>query len=405
VYATALGGEDVKREQAFATGNPTMTLVESEARSSWFTTTTYNGIAILLVMIVIVLTSIPIIHRRAYNTFYYFHLFCSISIFIGASLHASTDFYLLFPGLVLYITDLAMRAFTGETSGWHSKVKAMIENAGADWYRITLVHWELENTDGSDTCEPLTEKSISISDPLKHYYLNIPAISKLQNHAFTAAVPSFSNSGPVFLFQRSGGQNQKKLDKEWTWKLGALVSDPYQTMELDLRLEGPYVPRDIGFKTASHILCIVGGTGLTGAYSLAVWWLETRALTDDSTFTFVWSIRNKESASLGEWQKLENKAASTPRLELITHVSSENGRLDPAMHVNRALGSDAVLPSPHSVDEKQSTSKETVWVYSSGPDGLINATEDACVKAGREVRAGRKKKIGEIAWYMAKWEV
>ena len=382
-----------------------MTLEESEKRSSWFTTTTYNGIGTFLLIIVIVLTSIPILRRRAYNTFYYFHLFCSMSIFIGASVHASTDFYLLFPGLVLYIIDLGMRAFSGDTSGSHKKVKAMIENAGADWYRITLAQWEKSLANDGDAIEPSNEKAVVMGDPLRHYYINIPTVSKLQNHAFTAAIPSSSKSGPVFLFQRSGGRKQKRLDKEWTWKFGALVPNTRDTVELDLRLEGPYASSDTQYKTASHILCIVGGTGMTGAYSLAIWWLETRASDEDSTFTFVWSVRDQDTVSLQEWQKLKDIAASTPRLELVAHVSSKNGRLDPVLHVNCALGIDGASADTNPVGEKEVAPKGSVWVYSSGPDGLINATEDACVKARRTIRSGNQTPIGDISWYMAKWEV
>ena len=59
--------------------------------------------------------------------------------------------------------------------------------------------------------------------PLQTYYLNFPSISKYQCHAFTASAVSTPSEGPIFLFRRSEGKKQKKLDKEWTWELGALA--------------------------------------------------------------------------------------------------------------------------------------------------------------------------------------
>ncbi|KAJ4361232.1 hypothetical protein N0V95_002050 [Ascochyta clinopodiicola] len=239
--------------------------------------------------------------------------------------------------------------------------------------------------------------------PLKYYYLNVPNISKMQNHAFTAAVPSTNTSGPVFLFQRSQGKKQKSLNKEWTWKLGDMVPNRSDRMELELRLEGPYLPRDTRFETASNILCIVGGTGLTGAYSLVIWWLEARASNSDSTFTLVWTIRDKEASTIAEWRSLSEIAVRTPALLLITHVSSQDGRLDPAMHIRKAAGLSE--RSISFVTEKEGSTRDAVWVYGAGPDGLVRSVEGACVRARIDVRKSDGACGKEIDWYMAKWEV
>ncbi|KAH6615399.1 hypothetical protein C7974DRAFT_466351 [Boeremia exigua] len=401
-YAMAPFAESELKDHTFATGNPTMTLEESEARGSWYTTTTYNGIASLLIIIVIVLTSLPFVRRRNYNMFYYFHCFCSTSIFIGASIHASTDFYLVLPGLFLYMIDIGMRVFSGESGGSHNKVAAIIENAGADWYRISFPAWDKKSK--SNTTDLLTEKALTMGFPLKYYYINVPNISKMQNHPFTAAVPSTNTSGPVFLFQKSQGKKQKSLNKEWTWKLGNMVPNSGDKMDLEVRLEGPYLPRDTRFETAYHTLCIVGGTGLTGAYSLATWWLEARASNSGSTFTLVWTIRDKEASTIAEWQLLNEIAARTPGLMLITHVSSQDGRLDPAMHVRKAVGLNERGAS--FVTEKERATQDAVWVYGAGPDGLVRSVEGACVRARADVRKSDRACGGtEINWYMAKWEV
>ncbi|KAI9147991.1 Heterokaryon incompatibility protein [Paramyrothecium foliicola] len=230
----------------------------------------------------------------------------------------------------------------------------------------------------------LTERLISEKlepsyRPLLYYYLNFPTISRVQGHAFTAAVPSSNKSGPVFLLQRTTGKSQKKLDKEWTWKLGALVPDPRVDQRLEVRVEGPYPVGDSGYESASHVVCIVGGTGITGACSLAHWWLDT--CSDNTRFTLVWTVRNRDSAKVREWAELEERAKSNGSLSLFSHVSSETGRLEPMSVLRQALCFD------HGIDIAR---QEYGWVYSSGPDSLLNSTQRACVEVHKDIRKSIK---------------
>jgi ferric-chelate reductase len=404
MYALDSSGDgDEKKDEAFSTGNPTMTLEEAESRSSWYGITTETGIAVLIVIVIITITASAFIRRRNYNFFYYTHVVCSICIFIGASIHASTDFYLLLPGLCLWIVDLAWRAFSGEAGGLHEKTSATLENAGQGWYRLSLPVLIRGSGHYSEIPESSTEMGQSSSTPLKSYYVNVPCISKIQNHAFTAAFPNSATSGPVFLFQRAHGKASKKVDKEWTWKLGALVPTVNESIEVEVRLEGPYAPRNLKYEQASHIICIVGGTGITGAYSLAIWWLKMRAHNSNTGFTLVWTIRHRDMTDFKEWLHLEGIAASTPNLSIVTHVSSVEGRLKPGKQIRQSLGLGSPLPANLPVLGEQVTGVGSAWVYSSGPDGLLHATETACVEIRREIKAS--KGTNEIDWYMAKWEL
>ncbi|CVL09336.1 uncharacterized protein FMAN_15500 [Fusarium mangiferae] len=229
VYATDGSSEgDLAKEEALATGNPTMTLSKSKKRSSWFVQTTYTGIAAFLPILAVLVTSFLYIRRQNYNLFYYVHVICGIIVFVASCIHASTDFYLLLPGLLLWIGDWLRRVFIGETNGLSTKTVAELENAGGGWTRISL-----------------------------------PAVSRFQIHAFTAAVSASASHGPSFLLQRVSGKPQKRLDKDWTWKLGALVPNVQDSRDLEVRLEGPYRINDVGYINASHIVCVVGGTGVT----------------------------------------------------------------------------------------------------------------------------------------------
>ncbi|KAL2889227.1 Ferric reductase [Ceratocystis lukuohia] len=382
------GGTEAK-DEAFAYGNPTMTTTEGDAKSFWYTCTSDTGIGTLAFMIVLMLTALSYVRRRFYEVFYYFHIVTSVCIFIGACVHASTDFYLLLPGLLLWVVDWGLRFFAGETNGLHTKLNVTGEDAGNGWYRITLPASMSTSYDGDYVA--LAEKATVVGSPLAYYYLNIPAISKLQNHAFTAAIPRSTGSGPVFLFQGTQGRSQKALQKQWTWKLGAKLLESREKTSLAL-----------GWK-AHTVLVIL-------ACSLAFWWLNTRSMQPNTQFTCVWTVRNPEMTNVKEWRELEGIAKTTPNLTLTAHVSSESGRLDPAVPIRQCLGFGTGQETAYPPTmEAQKRDGMKAWVYSSGPDGLIRATERACVKTRSEIKGLANGKDGLLApkldWYIAKWEV
>ncbi|KAL0781865.1 hypothetical protein CaCOL14_003200 [Colletotrichum acutatum] len=400
LYATDSSSEgDEAKEEAFATGNPAITLSESKQRSEWFTMTTYTGIAAILPVWLIIVTSLPWIRRSHYNFFYYTHVIFGLIIFVAACIHASTDFYLLLPGLFLWVADWACRLFGGQTGGLASKTGATLKNAGNNWLRIST-HLPVSKKASASTFDLVQEKGETLHEPLSYYYLSIPSISRFQNHAFTAAVSASTEAGPTFLLQPTTGKKQKRLDREWTWKLGALVPQLFESTAIEVRIEGPYSVDDDRFKSASHIVCVVGGTGITGALSLTSWWLEKRPT--NSTFTLVWAVRHKEATAITEWAQLQEAASSVPELTVVAHVSSESGRLDPTSCIRGAL-----IAGQHTKVD----SVGHAWVYSSGPAGLIGTVERACVEARKGIVAGRggrstdSWKVRDLGWYMAKWEV
>jgi len=120
---------------------------------------------------------------------------------------------MLLPGLCLYVLDWFMRL-----RGSGTKVEAQLQNEGNGWYRVTV---------------PIKTKTLikrienTIEWPLKAFYLNIPEISKAQNHAFTTCTALTAESKEVSFLWRvpNLGKKEKVLDKEWTVKLSKLVSE------------------------------------------------------------------------------------------------------------------------------------------------------------------------------------
>lgn len=360
----------------------------------------------------------------------YIHIIFGSLTFLLTSIHCSTDFYFLLPGLLLWIGDWAWRLFRGDT-GLRTKITGRLEPAEAEWCRITL-------PPSSKLPSPATVESGASSSgpssihPLQTYYLNIPTFSKLQNHAFTAARVGSSTTGPVFLFQRSqlgvGKKKQKKLDKEWTWKAAAAAGEfqatttnpDIQQQDLKIRVEGPYAPGEVNeFETADLVVCVVGGTGLTGAYSLAHWWLENRKNDRNARFVLVWTVRHRETADLAEWKSLVQQVQqSDTNMHLQLHVSSEQGRLD----MQKTLR-DCLSVSPSNTNEKdgqrdrRSLPRQSAWIYASGPAGMLDAADDACIDLQCELKRQRKQSktengsgeaglaVARIDRYIAKWEV
>lgn len=372
---------------------------ETERGSGWYYATLPSGMVGFLLMCAIIVTSLPALRRKSYNAFYYVHVICSFWAFVALSVHASTDFYFLLPGLVLWIVDWGWRFFRGTGGGLGKKVVGTLENAGEGWYRISLPA-------SSKTIDEAgaAEKEAVISHPVQSYNLVFPEISKLQNHAFTAAKVGAGAQGPVFLFQRAQGKVPKKLEKEWTWKAGAVVPEVGNRREIEVRVEGPYYPSDVGFAAASKVICIVGGTGLTGAYSLALWWLKHRSQDAQAEFHLVWTVRFNDTTNIQEWRDLEGMVASVPNMTIRVHVSSEFGRIDTEEHLGDIL-------STGSTDTTVPDIRHKAWVYISGPESLLSSTETGCLAIRRKIRNNSRQQgsqswlVADLERYSAKWEV
>lgn len=163
------------------------------------------------------ITALPVLRRSNYNLFYFTHIIGAIIIMILVSIHASTNFYFLLPGLVFWISDWIWRV----THHLGTEVEATVENAGNGWYRVRMVQ-NLETT--HSVAMPEKGEKGNWSSPIASYYLNFADISKFQLHPFTAVSPGTAISGPMFLFRKSPERKTRERSaKEWTWKLAVLA--------------------------------------------------------------------------------------------------------------------------------------------------------------------------------------
>lgn len=284
------------------------------------------GIAGFVVLLVIVITSLPKFRRASYNTFYYLHSL-SILFFILVCIHASTNFYLLMPGLFLYVLDWALRA-----KSLSQVVNAEVQKDANGWYRIIIP--------GDSIPAHVSRREAATTDlPLKTFYLNVPSASKFENHPFTACNGALSTSEDrrqqdiVFLLRvPTTGKSAKQQAEEWTTKIRRLVDPINETSQTDLeignglkvepkderklsgetldgtcsraiklRIQGPYTIPHSPFNRYESVLCVIGGTGISGALSLANTYITLKMSGKPCVtrrFSILWSLRDTEDADL-----------------------------------------------------------------------------------------------------------
>ena len=137
----------------------------------------------------------------------------------------------------------------------------------------------------------------------------------------------------------------------------------------------------------------MGGTGITGALSLADWWLSQQSTTLEAQqrFKIVWSVRDVKMSDLEDIRVLQDRIQRVEHTAGIQiHVSSQSGRLQPGLVVDNFI-------------EAQNTSAGSTFVYISGPEGLAAGAEEACVRQKRRLRQQNATK--EIAWHNATFTV
>ncbi|MCJ1310719.1 hypothetical protein MMC25_004385 [Agyrium rufum] len=276
--------------------------------------------------------------------------------------------------------------------------------------------------------------------PLAHFYIHHSGSSIREIHPFTtvthlASKKSITRAGDEtiriqFLFKKSESVDALqvlsepllKKSSQWTSRLASLVDeekaetvsstgdDPAQWrtslsvaeskraaeygVETPLRLEGPYfTPADPErFET---VVCLVAGTGLSGAIAITAAYQAHRARSQSMTETptattattcriatdsggqwrrcvVVWTVREKDAITMPFIEALKCDG-----LEIQTH---KTGGTQPRPDMSRIL------------KEVCGESGGTTWCYLSGPSGFISAAEQACGQ------------IEGLSWFAARWD-
>ncbi|KAI4168054.1 MAG: hypothetical protein LQ343_006687 [Gyalolechia ehrenbergii] len=250
----------------------------------------------------------------------------------------------------------------------------------------------------SSTSEKVVALSVADDDPIMVQFL-------------------FRKSEPEPTVASSGSHPRgKKASKQWTNKVASLVDEtpmdipprlgkpvdpenlPLPSYQTSLRLEGPYFTpvNPAGYNT---VICLVAGTGITGAIAIAAAFSAQSApgtassaqqlATIDGTVpreneyngqvwppeqkawrrcVVVWSIREPDYIKLPFFQ-------DTPGLEIRSHLT---GKDRPRVDLKQSI--DEIC----TVEPGGST-----WVYLSGPNAFLEAGKKACQSSHVEFFSAR----------------
>jgi len=208
----------------------------------------------------ILLTSVRIVRRRAFEVFYYIHFFFIVFI-AGAFYHAANAAEFLIPGLALWVLDRSVRA-------WYSHFRTI---------KVTSV---TQYTGTGHVTKLRFEGLKSAVRPGQIVWVQIPEVSALNWHPFTI-IPSPTNKNESTIAIRSLGGYTRKLEQ---MALDATTADNNipsnktstntasnmtQSTLLKIRLDGPYGTGRLQYSHFPVIVLVAGGIGITPAIGIA----------------------------------------------------------------------------------------------------------------------------------------
>nr|POE92359.1 ferric reduction oxidase 2 [Quercus suber] len=370
----------------------------------WRASLIFTGSVSALIMAAMFFTSFPAIRRRYFNVFYFTHLLGIVAVII-ICLHASTMFYCTIPGLSMWMLDWGMRVFE-----LREKLKGRLMALGNGWFSITLA---------------LPDKRLSgcaCHSPLAHFYIHHHGSSSHEIHPFTTITHLASQKNAIdggaesvniqFLFRPSvptvtsatETQLASQRKPQWTNRLTSLLDvekaqfpsdlDSMSKMssrsaapsefinmtaefgvETLLRLEGPYFT-PANPQLFSTVICLVAGTGLSGAIAIAAQFKAQRKKTASNdgtsvckTCIVIWSVRECDYVDMPFFQDL--------RCDGLEFRVQKTGKGRPRLDMTKTLKE---ICGDHGDD---------TWCYISGPNGFITAAEQACSKVDDDAQEMR----------------
>ncbi|TMW58841.1 hypothetical protein Poli38472_006986 [Pythium oligandrum] len=203
-------------------------LSDRKGRAVWINV--FGELALLLFLI-IGFTSVPYIRRKFYNLFYYAHQLFILAI-VFSVLHWGPIVWWIFPTFLVY-------CYRRVISTSHAFSPVQVKELTAldnDIVKITL-HRSTQ-TDGH----------FHVGQFL---YINVPALSKLQWHAFTIASSPHANPTTLTLYIKSLG--------DWTRDLVTYANDCKQQDVLPTVYVDGYYGSSLGMYEEYSTLCLIGG--------------------------------------------------------------------------------------------------------------------------------------------------
>lgn len=214
------------------------------------------GIMAWAALVLVFLTSLRILRRRAFELFYFAH-FLFLVFVAGALYHAAAGPEFLLPGLCLWAVDRAWRLWNN--FGRVVTVQSVTYHHAGDVVKVRFA-------------------GVKTRYPAQMAWIQLPSVSVLNWHPFTIASAPGDETGTVAI--RALGRYTKKaqkldagqdmeIAKENVYAPGGNQHAPPQSSQLIMRLDGPYGVGNPMWTRHPVVVLVAGGIGITPEISIA----------------------------------------------------------------------------------------------------------------------------------------
>ncbi|KAK0616734.1 ferric reductase like transmembrane component-domain-containing protein [Immersiella caudata] len=199
------------------------------------------GVMAWAALAVMLLSSLRVVRRRAYEVFAYLHF--AFLVFLGGALyHATHGYEFLLPGLILWVLDRAVRCYFCFFRRDEVKVTDVTHYAG----NVTKIRLEGTKTRAAGQMA----------------WVRIPGVSVVNWHPFTIASAPGRRGGTLAI--RGLGGYTKKVQR-----LGEGDKEGHGRPHMRISLDGPYGVEALPWAKFPVVVLIAGGIGITPAMSIA----------------------------------------------------------------------------------------------------------------------------------------
>ncbi|KAJ3701662.1 hypothetical protein LUZ61_005367 [Rhynchospora tenuis] len=202
------------------------------------------GAISLITILVIWISSLPVIRRKYFRTFYVTHhlYIVFISFFL---LHAGDKhFYLVLSGILLFALDKILRLIQSR------KETCIISARVLPCRAVELI---------------LPKDSGMKYSPMSTIFLKIPTVSRFEWHPFSITSSCYKNEEHLSVLIKSQGQWTSELYS----KIISVKDEEFgQLKSLTVGVDGPYGPEHLLYQRYSNLVLIAGGSGVTPFMSI-----------------------------------------------------------------------------------------------------------------------------------------
>ncbi|KAF3334279.1 ferric reduction oxidase 8 [Carex littledalei] len=198
----------------------------------------------LISILIIWISSLPVIRRKYFQTFYMTHYLYIVFITFYLLHAGDKHFYLVLSGILLFALDKILRFI-------QSRRETCIVSASVLPCRAV---------------ELILPKDPSLKyPPMSTIFLKIPSISRFQWHPFSITSSCYKHEEHLSVLVKSQGQ--------WTSALYSKISsmgdeEMGQLKSLTVAVDGPYGPTNLLYQRYSNLVLIAGGSGITPFMSI-----------------------------------------------------------------------------------------------------------------------------------------